>query len=158
MINFIFKIIHRLSYKLFNLKALYYSYLFKECGDNFKIWGNCHIKNPDKIKIGNNVSLNDGCYLNGLGEIEIGNNVAISANAIIVSTQLDPNTLRKKTLHINKKIIIKNNIQVGAGAIILSGVEINSNVIIGAGAVVTKDIDGNCIVVGNPAKVLRQLN
>jgi maltose O-acetyltransferase len=151
-------LLHRLSYKVLDIKALYYSYLFKRCGNNFKIWGNCNIKNPQNIKIGNNVSLNDGCYLNGLGEIEIGNDVAISANSIVVSTSLDPNTLKHKKEHINKKIVIGNNVQIGAGAIILAGVKIGDNVLVGAGTTVTKNIESNCIVVGNPAKILRKLD
>lgn len=158
MIKKILFLFHRFGYKVLDLKAIYYSCLFKECGSKFKIWGNCCIKNPHKIKIGNNVSLNDGCYLNGLGEIEIGNDVAISANSIIVSTALDPNTLKYKKEHINKKIFIGNNVQIGAGAIILSGVKIGNNVIVGAGSIVTRDIESDCIVIGNPAKILRKLD
>lgn len=158
MIKNILYLFHRIGYRLLDLKALYYSYLFKECGNRFKIWGSCNIKNPHKIKIGSNVSLNDGCYLNALGEIEIGNDVAISANAIIVSTALDPDTLKYKKEHINKKIVIGNNVQIGAGAIVLSGVKIGNNVIVGAGTVVTKDIESDCIVVGNPMKILRKLD
>lgn len=44
----------------------------------------------------------------------------------------------------------------GAGSIILPKVTIGSNSVIGAGAVVTKDVPNNCIVVGNPAKVIKQ--
>lgn len=40
-------------------------------------------------------------------------------------------------------------------AIILPGVKIGNQVIVGAGSVVTKDVPDNCIVAGNPAKVIR---
>lgn len=158
IITKIFLKIHHIQYKILEIKAFFYSVIFKECGSHFKMWGNCYIKNPHKIKMGNNVSLNDGCYINALGEIEIGDNVAISASAIIVSTSLNPDTLKYTKKHMHKKITIGNNVQIGAGAIILSGVEISDNVIVGAGSVVTKNIESNCIVVGNPAKVLRKLN
>jgi sugar O-acyltransferase (sialic acid O-acetyltransferase NeuD family) len=46
---------------------------------------------------------------------------------------------------------------IGTGAIILPKVKIGKNVIIGAGAVVTKDIPDNCVAVGSPAKVIRNL-
>lgn len=157
IIKKLFLFIHNKYYKYLNYKAFYYKQLFSSCGENFKLWGNCYIKNPNKISLGRNVSINDGCYLNGLGEIEIGNNVAISAGAIIVSTGLDPNTIAKEKIHINKKITIGNNVQIGAGAIILSGIVVGDNVIVGAGSVVTRDVENNCIVVGNPAKVLRKL-
>ena len=45
---------------------------------------------------------------------------------------------------------------IGGRAIILPGVKIGNEVCVGAGAVVTKDIPNNCMVVGNPAKIIRQ--
>jgi acetyltransferase-like isoleucine patch superfamily enzyme len=45
---------------------------------------------------------------------------------------------------------------IGCGAIILPGVVIGSEVIVGAGSVVTKDVPGNCIIAGNPAKIVRE--
>jgi len=157
MLSFIFNKIHFLHYRYFDIKSFYYKKLLLSCGYSFKLWGNCYIKNPNKIIIGNNVSINDNCYLNGLGEIQIGNNVSLSANSMLISTGLNIDTFKIKKEHINKKITIGNNVQVGAGAIILSGVTVNDNVIIGAGSVVIKDIESNCIVVGNPARVLRKI-
>ncbi|MFN7674435.1 acetyltransferase [Flavobacterium sp.] len=48
--------------------------------------------------------------------------------------------------------------QVGSNATILPDIKIGQNVIIGAGSVVTKDIPENCVVVGIPAKVIKELN
>ena len=45
---------------------------------------------------------------------------------------------------------------IGANAIILPGVKIGDEVVVGSGAVVTKDVPSNCIVAGNPAKVIKQ--
>lgn len=47
-----------------------------------------------------------------------------------------------------------DNVEVGANVVIIGGVHIGNNVKIGAGSVVTKDIPDNCIVVGNPAKII----
>ena len=44
---------------------------------------------------------------------------------------------------------------IGANAIIMAGVTIGDEVIVGSGAVVTKNVESHCIVVGNPAKVIR---
>ena len=45
---------------------------------------------------------------------------------------------------------------IGANAIIMPGLTIGDNVVVGAGAVVTKDVPSGCIVVGNPAKIIKE--
>ena len=51
--------------------------------------------------------------------------------------------------------VIGDNVSLGANVIIIGGVHVGNNVTIGAGSVVTKDIPDNCVVVGNPATILR---
>ena len=53
---------------------------------------------------------------------------------------------------------IGRNCWIGAGAIIVPGVTIGDNTVIGAGSVVTKDIPSNVVAVGNPCRVLREIN
>lgn len=53
---------------------------------------------------------------------------------------------------------IGRNCWIGAGAIILPGVTIGDNTVIGAGSVVTKDIPSDVVAVGNPCKVMREIN
>lgn len=149
------KILRKIQYLYYDLIGYINKIQFFSCGKNVKFFGKCYIKNHQNIKIGSSVTFNDGAYLNGLGGIEIGDNVSISALSIIVSTGLDPLTLKSTKKHVDKKIIIGNNVQIGVGAIILSGVQIGDNVLVGAGSVVTKSINSNCIVAGNPATILR---
>lgn len=83
--------------------------------------------------------------------LEIGDNVTISDARILLhdaSTQI--------FLGYSKvgKVVIGNNVFIGADAIILPGVNIGNQVVVGAGSVVTKDIPDNCVVVGNPAHVI----
>lgn len=66
--------------------------------------------------------------------------------------------LRAKGYQYNMPVHIGKNCWIGAGAIIVPGVTIGDNVVIGAGSVVTKDIPSNVIAVGNPCKVLREIN
>ena len=54
--------------------------------------------------------------------------------------------------------VIGNNVTIGCHACIIGGVTIGNNVTIGAESVVVKDIPDNCIVAGNPAKVIRYIN
>jgi serine O-acetyltransferase len=53
---------------------------------------------------------------------------------------------------------IGDNVEVGANVVIIGDIIIGDNVIIGAGSVVVKNIPSNCVVAGNPAKVIKQLN
>ena len=53
---------------------------------------------------------------------------------------------------------IGNDVTVGANAVIIGDINIGNNVVIGAGAVVVKDVPSNCIVAGNPAKIIRKLS
>lgn len=52
------------------------------------------------------------------------------------------------------KIVIGDNVYIGNCALVMPGVTIGDNVIVGAGAVVTKSIPANCIVGGNPARII----
>jgi len=53
------------------------------------------------------------------------------------------------------KIVIEDDVWIGAGSIILTGITIGEGSIIGAGSIVTKSIQPYSIVAGNPAKVIR---
>ena len=52
---------------------------------------------------------------------------------------------------------IRRGARVGGGAVLCPGVEIGEEAFVGAGAVVTKDVPPRTIVVGNPARVLREV-
>ena len=56
-----------------------------------------------------------------------------------------------------ERTVIKNGASIGTGATILANVTVGENAIVGAGSVVTKNVPANCIVAGNPAKVLRKI-
>jgi acetyltransferase-like isoleucine patch superfamily enzyme len=56
-----------------------------------------------------------------------------------------------------ERTIVKKGASIGSGATILANITIGENAIVGAGSVLTKDVPPNCIVAGNPAKVLRYI-
>ncbi|HEY4651694.1 MAG TPA: serine acetyltransferase, partial [Pontibacter sp.] len=51
--------------------------------------------------------------------------------------------------------VLGNNVDVGCNVCIIGGVRIGNNVRIGAGSVVVKDVPDNCVVVGNPARIIK---
>lgn len=55
-------------------------------------------------------------------------------------------------------VVIEDNCWIGAGVVICPGVTIGKNSVIGAGSVVTKNIPANSVAVGNPCRVLREIN
>lgn len=52
---------------------------------------------------------------------------------------------------------IGNNVSLGANVTIIGDICIGNNVIIGAGSVVVKDVPDNCVIAGNPAKIIKLL-
>ena len=66
--------------------------------------------------------------------------------------------LREKAYQYNVPVNIGKNCWIGAGAIILPGITIGDNVVVGAGSVVTKDLPSNVVAVGNPCRILREVD
>jgi serine O-acetyltransferase len=52
--------------------------------------------------------------------------------------------------------VIGNNVRIGAGAIVIGHIEVGDNSIVGAGAVVSKSVPSNCVMIGNPAFILKR--
>ena len=86
--------------------------------------------------------------------IEIGNNVCISDNVQIRDS--DNHLIKGKEQESTKPIVIKDNVWIGMGAIILKGVTIGEGAIIAAGAVVNKDVQPHTLVGGVPAKLIKE--
>lgn len=66
--------------------------------------------------------------------------------------------LRQQGYQYNMPIRIGKNCWLGAGVIVMPGITIGDNVVIGAGSIVTKDIPSNVVAVGNPCRILREVN
>lgn len=84
--------------------------------------------------------------------ITIGENFVSSLNSMIIAHDASLYNHIKK--HRIEKIVIGDNVFLGAGAIILPGVTVGDGAIIGAGAIVTKDVAAFTVVAGNPAKFM----
>lgn len=66
--------------------------------------------------------------------------------------------LRQQGYQYNMPVHIGKNCWLGAGVIILPGITIGDNVVVGAGSIVTKDLPSNVVAVGNPCRVMREVN
>lgn len=125
----------------------------------------CYIEPPlhtnwgKHTHLGNNVYANFNLTLVDDTDIYIGDYVMIGPNVTIATAghPIDP-ALRKKVAQYNIPVRIGSNVWIGAGAVILPGVNIGENTVIGAGSIVTKDIPAHVVAVGNPCRVLREIN
>ena len=102
------------------------------------------------ISIGKWCHINQSCFIDGRGSVTIGNNVSISHYVKIVTGSHDVSDSAFSGTF--KEIIIKDNVWIGIGAIVLQGVEIGEGAVVCAGAVVTKNVNPYEIVAGVPAK------
>ena len=93
--------------------------------------------------------------------ISIGDNVTMGSNSMIFA-HVNPtaNLFLKKTHYPRKieKVIIKSGAVINPGAIISAGVIIGKNSIISIGSAVTEDVPDYCIVVGNPARIIKKID
>lgn len=140
-------------------------------GDNFKLSGELISHFNGKIEIGNNCLVGPNCHVGAVKHVKIGNYVLISNNVIIIDNNNHPvNPIDRKIMNsvdysspfrtweysVSKPIIIHDNVWIGRNSIINKGVTIGENSIVAAGSVVTKDVPPNCIVGGNPAKIVKE--
>jgi maltose O-acetyltransferase len=112
-----------------------------------------------------NLSIDEGSIIaadplfNLEDKIRIGRNVSVGPSvAIYTSThQLGPASRRMSQSMITSPVIVEDGAWICAGSIILPGVVIGRGSVVSAGSVVTANVPPNTLVVGNPAKVVREL-
>lgn len=94
-----------------------------------------------------------------IGPIKIGDRVNISQNVVLIGLDHNYQDVTKGIIEqgiSTSPIIIGDDTIIGANTVILPGTTIGKHCFIGAGCVVTKNIPDYCVVVGNPAKVIKQ--
>jgi serine acetyltransferase len=99
--------------------------------------------------------LSPGCYIQAIGKIYIGDYTQIGPNVGLISSN---HSLVNNSEHLVDEIRIGKYCWIGMGAVILPGITLGDYTIVGAGSIVTKPFpDGYCVIAGNPARLVRQL-
>ncbi len=134
--------------------------MFAEIGED------CYIEPPLHANFGGkHVHFGKGVYANfnltlvDDAHIYVGDYTMLAPN-VVLATAGHPilPELREKAYQFNMPVHIGKNCWLGAGVIVLPGVTIGDNTVVGAGSVVTKDLPANVVAVGNPCRVLREIN
>jgi len=121
------------------------------------------IEPPFFFCYGRHITLGKGSYINmncnfiDDGRITIGDRVMFGP-AVTIATVGHPINPAMRGLMYCDHVTIGNDCWIGANSVICPGVTIGDNTVIGAGSVVTKDIPPNCIAVGNPCRVVREID
>lgn len=126
--------------------------LFKSCGKNFIAEENVHFNVPDNIEIGDDVFLNKGTLIDSKGGIKIGNSVGIGENVVIFTHSHSEDDHSSRTY---APVIIEDYAKIYSNSTILPGVTIESQGIVAACSLVNKDVEKNTLVIGSPAKKIR---
>ena len=107
------------------------------------------------ISIGEHTFINYGASITAYREVRIGRHCLLGHHLRIIDRN-EYGIEQREIAPPAAPVLIEDHVWIGAHVIILPGVRIGRNSAIGAGSVVTKDVPPNCLVVGNPARVLRQ--
>lgn len=140
--------------RIFNFVNLYGC----EIGENSKVGTFVEIQRGAKIgkncKISSHSFICEGVIIED--NVFVGHNVTFINDIFPRATNLD-GSLQTTDDWKCVSTLVKKGASIGSSATILCGITIGENAIVGAGSMVTKDVPANCVVVGNPAKILRSL-
>lgn len=143
---------------------------FKHFGKGAEFRPGAYADCCSKISIGNHVIIRPGTFLfadpmRGGGGIVIEDKVLIGAGVHFYTGNhkftdatkpiFDQGYSKQKK---SNQIILRSGCWIGSGAILLQGVEVGKNAVVGAGTVVTKSVPEHVVFVGNPGKVIKNLN
>lgn len=128
-----------------------------EIGDNCKIHPFVTIQ--DNVKIGNLCKVEHYVFIpSGVvveDEVFIGQGVKFTNDKYPKATV--DGRLKEDGDYKELPTLVKKGVSIGSNATILCGITIGEGALVGAGSVVTKDVPPHALVVGNPARVVRNI-
>ena len=134
--------------------------MFAEIGED------CYIETPfhanfggKHVHFGKNIYANFNLTLVDDTHIYVGDYTQFGPNVVLATAghPICPE-LREQLYQYNAPICVGRNCWLGANVVVVPGVTIGDNVVVGAGSVVTRDLPDNVVAVGNPCRILREVN
>jgi acetyltransferase-like isoleucine patch superfamily enzyme len=108
-----------------------------------------------RISIGDHSFINYGTSISAYKHVEIGRHCLIGHYTLILDRN-EHGVEHRELAPPPVPVVIEDHVWIGSRVIILPGISIGHHSVIGAGSVVTEDVAANCLVVGNPARVVRR--
>lgn len=139
------------------LRKLFSKLIGREVDETFGLFPPFYTDCGKNIKVGKHVFINACCRFQDQGGIEIGDGALIGHNVTIATLNHDFAADKRQNIK-PYPVKIGKNVWIGSDCTVLPGVTIGDGAIVGAGSVVTKDVPCNCIVAGNPAKLIRKID
>jgi acetyltransferase-like isoleucine patch superfamily enzyme len=110
-----------------------------------------------RISVGDYCLICPGVRISSATQIVIGDNCMI-ANGVYITDSDWHDLYNRLAMGRAEAVSIGRNVWIGDSAIICKGVSIGDNSVVGAGAIVVAHVPPNCVVVGNPARVVKRLD
>jgi acetyltransferase-like isoleucine patch superfamily enzyme len=113
------------------------------------------------IDIGRDTFVGESVVVRGQGGVSIGNSVLIGPRAKILAVNHNFGDLSRPIIEQGitaRGIVIEDGAWIGGGAVVLDGVRVGRGAVVGANAVVTRDVAPHTVVVGTPARVVKDLS
>jgi maltose O-acetyltransferase len=107
------------------------------------------------LSIGDRTFINYGASITAYQQVKIGSHCLLGHHLFVVDRS---GIEQRKGAPSAAQVVIEDNVWIGSNVTILPGVRIRRDAAIGSGSVVTGDIPASCLAVGNPARVIRQLD
>ena len=138
------------------LRAMFAKLTGRSIDDTFGLFPPFYTDCGKNIHLGRNVFINSGCHFQDQGGIYIGDGVLIGHSVTIATLNHDMDPEKRSWLH-PQPVHLGRNVWIGSNATLLPGVSIGEGAVVSAGAVVSRDVDGNTVVGGVPARIIKHL-
>ena len=122
----------------------------KACSIGQNVYIGSNVKLGDHIKIQNNVSIYEG--------VELEDYVFCGPSMVFTNIKVPRSEFPQRGSKYYDKTLVKKSASIGANATIICGVTIGEYALIGSGTVVTKDVPAYALVVGNPGRIVGEVD